>query len=555
MNNYIVTVIDTTGIQPYIFGSNRLRENIGASYLVEQTTNEWIKCILRQKFGNNVYIYEPEKEGKCIEQDNLDAELVYTGGGNAVILFKDKESAINFTKILSEKVLREAPGLKIVVAHSELFEWGNKLSEIVDGLMKKMEQKKRDYNPSVPLLGLGVTASCLSTGLVAVDTSDRYNVPNSYLVSREIVEKLRVVDNEKGNLANKQLINTIFHKLNLCDYQIPYDVDDLGRSEGISSYMAIVHADGNGMGDRFKDYARDKADREYINAIRELSQKINQAGINALKAVADQVIKLSDGQLQQQFNITVRDGKKYLPFRPIVYGGDDVTFICDGRLGLTLAALYLKEFESQQVPDGKDLTACAGIAIVKTHYPFARAYQLSEALCRNAKNFMRDEKERLRCSDFSALDWHIAASGLLGSIGEIRKQEYQVPEGNLTMRPVYLHSDSDWRNWDNFSEVVDKFNNHRDWAGCRNKVISLRENLRQGADKTKQFLKANGFDENYLPIFTAARNDDFHKSGWIDDRTNERVCGYFDAIEAMEFHIPLTEKTSGNLLSENVTSQ
>jgi hypothetical protein len=68
-----------------------------------------------------------------------------------------------------------------------------------------------------------------------------------------------------------------------------------------------------------------------------------------------------------------------------------------GRLGLTLAALYLKAFEAEKenIPDGKDLTACAGIAIVKTHYPFARAYQLSEALCSNAKNFVRDEKKRL----------------------------------------------------------------------------------------------------------------------------------------------------------------
>lgn len=130
MSKYIATVIDTTGIQPYIFGSNRLRENIGASYLVEQATNGWVKCALRQIFGENVYIPEPEQEEKCIEHDNLDAELVYTGGGNAVILFKDredKESAIKFTKRLSKRVLQEAPGLKIVVAHSEPFEWGNKL--------------------------------------------------------------------------------------------------------------------------------------------------------------------------------------------------------------------------------------------------------------------------------------------------------------------------------------------------------------------------------------------------------------------------------------------
>lgn len=550
MSKYIATVIDTTGIQPYIFGSNRLRENIGASYLVDRATDDWVKLALRQRFEENVYIPETKQAEKCIERDNLDAELLYTGGGNAVILFKDREDAISFTKNLSEKVLREAPGLKIVVAHSDAFEWGNKLSEIVDGLMKELERKKRQYNPSVPLLGLGVTANCRSTGLAAVDTSDCYSVPTNYLVSREIVKKLRAVDHQNGEPANKQLIETIFEGLELGAYKVPYDVDDLGRTEGRSSYMAIVHADGNGIGERFKEYGTDKPDRKYITDIRELSRTVNLAGVNALKLVADRILQLSDGKLQEQFAITQRDGKKYLPFRPIVYGGDDVTFVCDGRLGLSLAALYLQEFESQKVADGKDLTACAGIAIVKTHYPFARAYQLSEALCRNAKNFMRKEKERLRRSDFSALDWHIAASGLLGSIGDIRKREYQVPEGNLTMRPVYLQSQSEWRNWDKFSQVVHHFNTHLDWIGRRNKVIALREQLRQGAEKTKQFLQVYGLDENYLPRYS--KNDDFHQCGWTDDpRTNQRVCGYFDAIEAMEFHIPLKEKTDGEVPPEN----
>ncbi|MFB2981916.1 hypothetical protein [Microseira sp. BLCC-F43] len=556
MSKYIATVIDPTGIQPYIFGSNRLRENIGGSYLVDRATDEWVKWALRQKFGENVYIplTQPEKQ---IDRDNLDAELVYTGGGNAVILFKDRDCAVKFTRTLSEKILREAPGLKIVVAHSQPFEWGNSLWEVIDCLMKELERKKREYNPSVPLLGLGVTASCLSTGLVAVDTSDRYSVPTSYPVSREIVEKLRTVDSKNDAPANKQLIKTIFEGLDLGDYIVPYDVDDLGRTEGRSSYMAIVHADGNGMGDRFKDYgSKSQSDRDYISRMRDLSEKVNQAGINALRKVADRVIQLAEGKLQEPFAITERDGKKYLPFRPIVYGGDDVTFVCDGRLGLSLAALYLKEFEAEKenISDGKDLTACAGIAIVKTHYPFARSYQLSEALCSNAKKFMRDEKERLGSSDFSAIDWHIAASGLLGSIGEIRKREYQVAEGNLTMRPLYLQSDNDWRNWYDFSQVVHNFNTHPDWAGSRNKVIALREHLRQGTQKTKQFLQVYCLDKNYLPKFTKESNDEFYQCGWTDDpRKNEKICGYFDAIEAMEFHVPLKEKPNGDLLSENTT--
>ncbi len=543
MNQYIATVIDTTGIQPYIFGSNRLRENVGASYLVSQATDNWVKWALCQ-LGNSVYI-----PNSNIEDGMTYAELIYAGGGNAVLLFKTLKLAIEFTKILSKRVLLDAPGLKIVVAHSQPFEWGNQLANIVDDLIgQELERKKRGYNQSVPVLGLGVTASCKSTSLVAVETSDRYGIPkvDSYLISREIVAKLKVVDKKYGEHANQKLLDDIFGDLELGDYQIPYDVDDMGRTERESSYLAIVHADGNSMGDRFKQCGQDKSDREYIKAVRHFSETVRKAGIESLKFVAKRLIQAANQEPTGNFPITERDGKKYLPFRPLVYGGDDVTFVCDGRLGLSLAALYLEAFQFHQDCEDNPLNACAGIAIVKTHYPFARAYELSEALCSNAKKWMREESERLDEPYFSAFDWHIASSGLLGSIHQIREREYQVSEGHLFMRPIRLEnseaSEGDWRNWNDFARVVNHFNAHQDWVGRRNKVITLREELRQGSESTKKFL--NAYSLKSLPHFSDLY-EQLQQDGWIDvpklNSGGERVCGYFDAIEAMEFYIPLGE--------------
>jgi hypothetical protein len=39
-------IVDTSQIQPYVFGSNRLRENIGASHLVASATDGWAKDAL-----------------------------------------------------------------------------------------------------------------------------------------------------------------------------------------------------------------------------------------------------------------------------------------------------------------------------------------------------------------------------------------------------------------------------------------------------------------------------------------------------------------------------
>ena len=554
MKNFTVTVLDTTGIQPYIFGSNRLRENIGASYLVSQATDDWAREALhtfaRKDINRKVYAFDPKKyqpDAKPrIEDDGLAAELVYAGGGNTVLLFSDKQYAVEFTQILSKRILEEAPGINLVAVHQE-FDWDSQsLYDVVQNLMKNdLDAKKRSRIPSAPLLGLGVTATCRSTQLVAVNMSEPFEDDAPYLISTEIDAKLKFV--RQANEKLQQMFVTC-----LGSYKFPLRTDKMGRSEGDSSYSAVIHADGNGMGKRFQNFGKDKCNRDYIIDMRKLSHSVNQAGINALKTVVGIVVKSIDvdrdgkGKVKGKFEIK----DNYLPFRPLVYGGDDVTFVCDGRLGLELATIYLEALENQTIADGKPIKACAGICVVKTHYPFARAYQLSEDLCRQAKKFVKDEEK----GDFSALDWHLAASGLIGSIAEIRDREYKVPAGKLSMRPISLKKeiDSDWRTWQGFTKVVKHLNEDEDWKGRRNKVIALRDVLRQGIEATQKFLKNYRIKDEQLPIFPefSGQSIDLAKKGWLNG-----ICGYFDAIEAMDFYISLREELDANLSTENKTAE
>lgn len=566
MSEYIATIINTTGIQPYIFGSNRLRENIGASYLIAEATKQWVKEALSDlkkpfyfpdpELSEQFQEPQPEADAKpYIEDGYLAAEVIYAGGGNAVLIFTTHDDAVDFTKILSSRILEEAPGLNLVVAHKkfDFDEQKQPLRQVIDDLMKnELEAKKRQRIPSVPLLGLGITASCNSTQLPAIGTSDQFGSPKEakYWVSTEVKYKLKNVSN-----ANEKL-QKFFEGLVPNLYEFPLRADHLGRNQDEFSYVAVVHADGNSMGERIKKYAKTASnDREYITKMRQFSWGVNKIGKEALRAVVKTLVNSihhnsesafinwldSEGRLVNKIELkkNPENGKFYLPFRPLVYGGDDITFVCDGRLGLTLATLFLKEFE-KTAADGEILTACAGISIVKSLYPFARAYELSESLCGSAKKMVRDAG-----GGFSALDWHIAASGLIGSLGDIRKREYQVnssgSEKNLIMRPIRLKGeDGKWQNWDNFQAVVTEFNIGDDWRDKRNKVTALREVLRKGSDATKQFLHLYRMQE--LPSFSQVPNDDLKNTGWIDDysgSSGEKVCGYFDAIEAMEFYFPL----------------
>jgi len=547
MSKYIATVIDTTGIQKYIFGSNRLKENVAGSYLVKLATDDWVKECLTDM--GNVYIPDrnpSQPEPRINEDPGIIAELIYSGGGNTFLLFRDAEENYvrKFTKAWSKKILFEAPGLNVEIAHQP-FDWNQMLLQDViesDLIKGKLDIQKRNPRPSAPLLGLGVTASCISTGLVAVDTSKIDGAIRP--ISREVVKKLDKVNEANGELR-KILFDDRKPRKRSEQYDIPLDVDDLGRSENENSYIAVVHIDGNQMGKRFDDYGKAQSNsnnsiteknQKFVMAMRKLSWGVSEASRRALESVGQAVIKLVD---EEKFEIK----DNYLPFRPIVYGGDDVTFVCDGRLGLSLAVKFLEAFEefTQDLPDeeGK-ATACAGIAVVKTHYPFSRAYALSESLCSQAKQWMRKETNDYEKPLFSALDWHIAASGLLGTIGEIREREYrvQIPDldqpVSLTMRPMRSHpSQNQWRTWAGFSQVVNDFKTHKDWKDRRNKVMTLREVLRQGKKATEKFIQAYSLEK--LPDFPEA-NSILAKEGWYID-----ICGYFDAIEAIDFYTPLEE--------------
>jgi hypothetical protein len=243
------------------------------------------------------------------------------------------------------------------------------------------------------------------------------------------------------------------------------------------------------------------------------------------------------------------------PFRPLVFGGDDVTFVCNGQLGLSLATIYMNAFTEatrKQIENFQErgIHTGAGVCIVKVHYPFRRAYDLSEALTKSAKRHLKDDRSKA-----SALDWHISSTGLSGSLNAIRAQEYEIRDReqsrSLLMRPVRMRHASEWRAWEDFNRFVAAFNYDERWAGRRNKVKALREALRAGEAAVKEFLAIHPFTDaaesstqsqqskERLPAPVNAEWRHLCEIGWEANR-----CVYFDAIEALDHHMILEEENS-----------
>ena len=575
MRQYWLVVVDTTQIQPYIFGSNRLQENIGASWLVKQATGPWALQLVSALKSNVKDAQQNQLDDRLrIEDGNLEAEVIYAGGGNVLILFADESKARDFIRCLSRKALCEAPGLQLLFAKQSV-DWDARPAQLFDCVMrafKDLEAQKAQRAPSAPLLGLGVTAACRSTGLPA-SVMRGYADEAPQPISAEIKAKL-----DAAEKAHKELTDQ-FRGVIGGDYHFPKDFDDMGREEGEQSFIAVIHADGNGFGQAMIEIGRrNKHDnRAYIEAVRRRSQAVGRASMQALGQTLDLlwrcIIRNSDekGQpclvrtatLDDRGNkreevvarITLKhdsSGRWFFPFRPLVYGGDDVTFVCDGRLGVSLAVEYLTQFEAHATRElGEWSSASAGVAIVKAHYPFARAYGLADDLCRSAKRFRAQEQERTRQEQGSYLDWHFAVGGLVAELGDIRQREYQTKERNLCLRPLSLSLDLPpqvdvftARRWGVFEKVLSEFQG-AEWATRRNKVKALRDALRQGEEAVKRFclIYINGTDQSKkLPALTQSDEGKHRETGWLPSKGQEKSrCAYFDAIELADVYMPLVQ--------------
>ncbi|MGH9890647.1 MAG: Cas10/Cmr2 second palm domain-containing protein [bacterium] len=549
-----LVLVDTSGIQPYIFGSNRLQENIGASHLVAQATHEWVWRTVREVAPEcNVQLDGVVDESARIEDGKIRAEVIYTGGGNALVVFRGGGLAARFERSLSERALVEAPDLRLHVA-MKIFDWNaDRLNEIQAQLAEDLARDKRRAELSSPLLGLGVSRLCHSTGLPAVGDVKLAGGDEPYPAHASIHAKLAVAgsshppETERERTEAERRLSRLIPPPSP-DYKYPRQFDHLGRTHEEHSYIAVIHADGDEIGARIEKLGEnDTPNRSYIQDLRAFSQALDSAARQALLdtvcAVCRRIEEDDRGRAirHSMLRIELRKekGAYWLPLRPIVFGGDDMTMVCDGRLGMAMAVEYLQHFRQRtsDLPDGRGAaSACAGIAIVKAHYPFARAYGLAEELSREAKAYRRELYERCGYSG-PCLDWHFATGGLGGSLNAIRSREYQVKlngqPAHLNLRPVTRDNNCfhTARAWATVRDGIDAFQDPEQWAGRRNKVKALRDALRGGSKAVNQFLGRYGL-KTLPPV--GAREAGWDENGWVGER-----CVYFDAIEMADWFMPL----------------
>lgn len=530
MSTQCIVVFGTASIQQYIFQSNRLKDIIGASYLAKYWFEKGlIESIKQAVCPPNMNAWEAIKDNPSIPfsdapKDDADAHvnIVYIGGGNAALLCKEEDIAIKIIKTWSRNLLKNSPGIRAVVGYCEV-------TESLQSAYRKALDKLKACEEALPfgatMGSLPVVRACRTTGFPAAVLSKEENNVNEWISSAAASKRKEVGFTNNPGRAQKE-IAAEFDSVLEEGQRFAIELDKLGGGEG-QSHIAIVHADGNGMGELLNNIIdeADQKDDKFLYNLRVFSASVSKLSRSALKETL----------LYFKRNLPLeglREHKDIFPLRPIVYGGDDLTFVCDGRVGLDLAAYYLKEFAKEKISvlgEPKQVDACAGVVIVPSKFPFARAYHFADELCGLAKERRREMLNNTEQVGGSWLDFQIIQEGITGSVSTIRNSQYHSLEGQkLYERPYEVPN-----KWKIFVDILQEFRS-RQWP--RSRAKSLLQVLTQGPIETERFIEGTHWRGTILPDVDGI-DANAKKSGWTGGANLERSTPYFDPLEALDFYL------------------
>lgn len=514
-------LFDTRSIQRYIFSGNELKTNIGASHIVDHIFDTVLAETLHNLFGSGSDTDSWRKADEGFGEVMGTCRIAYIGGGNALVLFRadTKDDVLKkVIRVFTEELLVRYPGLRTGAAIGKIDLSSTEQYRQDDmELHRLLKHYQNTVFPQVNIPYTGLTQACDVNDETADYYMESYMDGSARFISQEVAAKIRA-----SKEANEELCRKF--KGITGDCLFPMEIDKLGQKEPVND-MAVVHIDGNRMGEKFSQCATLD---ERVRLSKAVKEKTEQAFAVLLGEIMDHYDSYA-----VYLDLKQKDGTKYMPIRPLILGGDDVTFVCAAKLAVSLAKRFIEIMmeKNTTLPAAiaQGIDCCGGVAIMPTAYPFFRGYELAEQLCDAAK-----KKSRAQAGT-SWLDFAILHGEQAPTLEQIREQEYSGLSGPLHFGPYKVNDPSYHYSLDKLLQCVQLFNSgkitKKDSKGqglAKNKIKEMRDVLQRGRhdmDKFGEQLKHTG---QYLPKI----------EGWEvyeSDFWDKNQTPYIDAVELMDY--------------------
>jgi hypothetical protein len=392
--------IELSRVQAWLFAVPRLRAMVGANALLGETLREELPKLAR---GGRDWKLAPcagnyptaDLQDPLCDHDDPSADakagIVSRDGGHFEALFTDGAEA--FADAAEQLVRAKLPGQRFRVS--------------IDG---KPRTRSQVHVPNeLPVLapcewtGRGLASEPITQGTdeheVSVDVKKRHDASKA-------AEDLKTKD-VASLLSARTKLKTLKHPQK--------------RKELVGDgYLALIHADGNGVGSVLGKDESDGARAAFFHRNRVLLRR-------AVKKAIDEHCPDTGSA----------------PLIPLMLGGDDLLLVARAEVALPFVVTLCAELEAiQRNQAGFKLTLGVGVVIARRTIPMHRLHEVAERLAGSAKRRYRGLDAGRKCS---VVDWAVFTTAWLDDPEEVRRRDWLRGSGNelrvLSQRPVDVLGD------------------------------------------------------------------------------------------------------------------
>lgn len=495
----VLAMYDVRGIQKYIFRTTKVKDAVGASAIVEDIIAEALRyAVDSMKPSPSMEMQWCEgKKALPFEEGKKEVQILFVGGGNAYVIFRDRQLCLEINKRMSAYVMKHTYSLQLAAA---VVDCTGDYQNDYQKLHEQMNRTKADMIVSKPLGALPIMQVEVKTG---------YPLSDGDVSTETGLKKKKSESIAAGDRAARIFDHYVIQK-------------------GVDSTIAVVHIDGNNMGLRIREQIQGIRDyKEAVQKMRNISCNINES------------FKQTFQEMSDHFNKDAVKGKMYF-VRKILVAGDDITYVCNGRIALKTIEYFCRRVAGLTMTGDTDaesikkygFSVCAGAAFINSHFPFHVGYEVAEECCESAKKRAKEPRymDHGRIGNF--VDFHICKNVHAQNLKLMRQREYRL-EGrySLLTRPYYIATkqkgglkklNQEAFAFDRFKEAVRYFQNEDNMP--RSFAKDLRNTYAQGEHQMRlliNFLDSRGWK---LP--------DGEDAAFWEDHTAK----WYDALEMMDYY-------------------